>query len=283
MCEEKYEKAIITYLDILGFKSRIAKISKESDENKKNKLIEEIDDLLNVMESITKRDSRGNTSKIDLKVTSFSDLVVRSYYYENEGEFHEILHTELSELKRIQRDLVMEGIFIRGAVTIGQIFHRQENKKDKKRVVFGEGLIRAYKMESEKTIYPIIMIDQNIIDKYKQNTNEPRHKFYLAFNETSPHDILIRTKTQKCFINYLSPYLEKFNVRDSTFINTHKNQILNQITENREDLGILNKYFWLANYHNHIVDKYFNKEEEIVISCSELFDRDYFQKALWDK
>lgn len=55
---------------------------------------------------------------------------------------------------------------LRGGITIGELFIDNS-------IVWGTGLIKAYKMENEIAIYPRILVSQellNIYDSYKQKT-----------------------------------------------------------------------------------------------------------------
>jgi hypothetical protein len=57
----------------------------------------------------------------------------------------------------LQRGLLCLGVRTRGGIAFGRLFHRRD-------MVFGEGLVRAYRLESEIAIYPRAVIDDKIID-----------------------------------------------------------------------------------------------------------------------
>lgn len=85
-------------------------------------------------------------------MTSFSDNVVVSIPYDADRVL-----SSLESLAKIQLGLAMEGFFLRGAVTIGLLFHDDE-------IVFGPALNRAYQLESKTAIYPRVLLDGECSD-----------------------------------------------------------------------------------------------------------------------
>jgi hypothetical protein len=85
--------------------------------------------------------------------SSFSDHAVASQPFHAIGDCQELLLS----LGRMQVGIAAMGFFIRGAVTIGDLYHDRE-------VVFGPGLVRAYDLESNTAIYPRIVLDPNVVE-----------------------------------------------------------------------------------------------------------------------
>ncbi len=74
--------------------------------------------------------------------------VTHDPYHSGEG----LLYWELLDLVHVQAELVREGVLLRGALTIGDIFIKDA-------ITFGPALIRAYELESTVAITPRVIID----------------------------------------------------------------------------------------------------------------------------
>jgi len=133
-----YRERLVAYVDILGFKQLIdqvdaGKLSPES-----------ISDILRTVRS-NARVARRHYA------TNVSDSIVMSGPLTTDG-----LESIISALQRLTTRLLRSGIFLRGALTRGTLFHNENS-------VFGQGLIRAYQTESELAIYPRILITEDLV------------------------------------------------------------------------------------------------------------------------
>src|SRR5260370_36879496 len=141
----KYRDCLISYFDILGFKSMI-----------KSWAPNQIDIALTELLSLSSHDShlRRATRR---GLSTFSDHVVRTVELEDLDD-DQILATvefELSEIQHVQANLAAKGVFVRGAVTRGPIHIDEE-------VVFVPALVRGYDLEQKTAIYPRIVFDEEI-------------------------------------------------------------------------------------------------------------------------
>lgn len=146
------EEKLVAFLDVLGFKELLKE--KDRIELYFNKVI----DILKALKNVN--------SKSELEYALISDSVVVSFPYggdlENVNEF-------LIALGRIQAELCLENIWLRGAVTVGEIT-MQENSGSQ--VVFGKALSDAYTLESEYAKYPRILIDPRVFGKLNTNRED---------------------------------------------------------------------------------------------------------------
>lgn len=88
------------------------------------------------------------------QITSFSDNVIISEPVEGPN-----FHLLLFRLGYMQVIASWSGLLIRGAITIGDLVHDDL-------VVFGPALNRAYELESQRAIYPRIILDPDIGDTF---------------------------------------------------------------------------------------------------------------------
>ena len=139
----KYTIALITYLDILGFRSLVTGRSASH--------------IKAVLESLRQESMPDDdlAQLYSMKYFNFSDNVVRVTNLLARGNvtnptgllFHEVLG-----IVHMQARLATEGVLIRGSVTVGKIYTGHG-------LIFGEGLNRAYELESQVARYPRIVID----------------------------------------------------------------------------------------------------------------------------
>ena len=129
----------------------------------------------------------------------------------------------------MQAALIQEGIFIRGAMVHGEIYHSDT-------LVGGDGLIRAYHIESKVAVYPRIIVDQSYIKAARTASqhlvgNNERIMYYLKPDFDN---------------NYFLDYLKMDN---QTFKDTHKRKVDEAIEKNKFRFKVLEKFIWCKTYH----------------------------------
>lgn len=167
---KNYQYRLIAYIDILGFKNIIKRkdineilksLKTFQEEGIKDSFYEGFvkneHNLKDIPEE-KKKEALDAVSKQDRQVSIFSDLIVISY--SNHKEYIEWnIHEILDQIHWLQDRLIFHKILIRGGITFDRLFHNG-------RLCFGDGLIRAYELESKIATYPRVIIDPNIL-KYK--------------------------------------------------------------------------------------------------------------------
>lgn len=142
------EDRLVAFLDVLGFKELLD--DKKRIELYFNKIIK----ILRTLKTVE--------GKSEIEYALISDSVVLSFPFRNRLQN---LNEFLTALGRIQAELCLENIWLRGAVTIGSI---KMQRIGGNQVVFGKGLSEAYIMESKHAKYPRILIDPKIIKRLKR-------------------------------------------------------------------------------------------------------------------
>lgn len=165
----KYEDCYCLFLDILGFKSLIESIEKETDKSDAifNKTIAALKTISRGVGYNEKIVIKGKTTDSSRKVTQFSDSVVISY---QKGELDGSgLFSIIADVHMLQLELIRSQIFLRGAITRGDLYHDQS-------FVFGPAFIEAVELEKLAN-YPRVIISQEIVSEAKihiGNRNEER-------------------------------------------------------------------------------------------------------------
>lgn len=177
---------------------------------------------------------------------SFSDLVVRCTEIGVEPSWFILLMGELHYLAARQVGLAAEGVLLRGAVSMGDLLVDPAES-----LVFGPALVRSYDLERKQAVYPRIVIDRNLaLDANKT--------FQNAFE-----NLIRRADDGTYFLDYLCGLLTvqfdppvAADVRER-IVRDHRKTIevaLND-TSVRKDESIIQKYRWLALYHNAAVHR----------------------------
>lgn len=91
-----------------------------------------------------------HTAQKDLEVSVFSDCVAISAESDNP---HDVIWTAI----HLQSSLLVLGILTRGGISKGKLVHKDD-------LLYGDGMIKAYKLESKAAVYPRILVGQELIE-----------------------------------------------------------------------------------------------------------------------
>jgi hypothetical protein len=150
---DAYETRYCAFVDILGFTSVIADLEKGSIT---------FDYLREVLSSVHEPPPSffAIHEGHDLRAQSISDAVCLSASCTASGLSHLFFSLELLTV-----ELLKKGIFLRGGIVRGNLFHDD-------RMVFGSALVQAYRIESMIARFPRIMIASDVRNDaahYQQN------------------------------------------------------------------------------------------------------------------
>jgi len=130
----------------------------------------------------------------------------------------------------LQRFLIQEGLFIRGAICYGSLYFSED-------FICGTGIISAYKLENEISIFPRVIIAESFLHAIEEDSL-PEYSF---IDEIIDFDF-----DNHAFINYLIDYIDY-----EAFLPTHKQVIERRLSEHKNNPRILQKYQWCKTYHNN--------------------------------
>ena len=135
-----YERRLVIYFDVLGWKDRIERAGRNP-----SRIAE-----LKMISAVFAFDQRGAFGEEGGLLTSFSDNVVISLPYKADT-----IQMVLEGIGKVQLGAAIWGFFVRGAVTIGDLYHDA-------RSVFGPALVRGYELESRHAKSPRIILDPDV-------------------------------------------------------------------------------------------------------------------------
>lgn len=135
-----YERRVVVFYDILGWRSEIRKAGTEP---------AKIGNLRRLLLAHTRVLRMPTDAPVN--VSTFSDNIVISTPVDPQNISHFLRAMAVMQLLTAAHDFLL-----RGGVTIGDIYHDEE-------VVFGPGLNRAYELESEVADVPRIVLDSEVM------------------------------------------------------------------------------------------------------------------------
>lgn len=254
--QHNYKQCVVAFIDILGFKTHIK--SENMNENILHFLYQ-----IRGKNSSFKYDLRSEgewvTGKIDLNITSFSDHIIISipilpekYPGQSEKSLLFSLFIEINQfISWIYYMGLRRGIILRGAIAIGEMYIDLDNN-----LVFGGPLVEAIENEIKLAIYPRIIIAKSLLDYIHSLKKTKQSKYY--------NDRFVEPSIQRDFDGmFYFHYLHlPFCLNDSKELIIIKTTIETNIKNNKENLGALSKWRWLAIYFNNTLKHWQHKENK---------------------
>lgn len=155
--DKSFDDYVIAYIDFWGVK----KIMENPDES--YDFLQIIQFLLSKTENVAEAIHYQNGIK-SFEIKIFSDNVVIAQKIDET-----VLGDQIIGIINIVWSLqfwalVQFGLFLRGGITIGELFINKD-------IVWGTGLIEAYKMENGLAIFPRVLVSQMVFEKYDAKLN----------------------------------------------------------------------------------------------------------------
>lgn len=242
---EGYEPAIVSFIDVLGFRSLLD-----------TRHAHDIRDVLLQLREFTAPIEERPTRRVkDARLLSrafadsVSDAVVRVRVFDtqyNDGAFfHEVL-----DLLHAQVECIRHGVVIRGGLAIGNAHVGLEGKGP----VFGPAMVRAYEIETNEAIYPRIVVDtaayQSFLDDARLRKQDHRLEEELRYV-----DRMLRIDADgKRFIDYLAASESEFDDPSGYFLFLDSHAELVRAKLATTTARVREKFEWLGAYHNSVVD-----------------------------
>jgi hypothetical protein len=158
-----YETRYCAFVDILGF-SRLVEGLRDGSTS-----FMALRDLLTRLQKPMRYWNREDDAEPDFRAQSISDAVAMSTKPNIAG-----LDRLFFALEILSIDLLAQGFFVRGAVVKDRLYH-DEN------VVFGEALVKAFRLEREVVRYPRLMVTREVVADVLEYKNHHYHGNYFDF------------------------------------------------------------------------------------------------------
>lgn len=272
-----YENRLIAFIDILGFKE-IVKQS-ETDSSKVDLIYSVLDylkdwevskswdlRLIEIEEDAQKKgienfDIRGKTNS-----TSFSDSIVVSVKVDE--NVNEMTSTLIVNLAYIGAILLEKGILFRGGLTIGNVIHNENG------TVFGQGLIDAYKLESNSAKYPRIILSDKLLRQlnYPLESKRNRYPYHQYINRFEDGCVGFH---QMIYFQVVESWTEMTDPKLKTSLEKVRKVIVAGLDNSFERPDVFEKYNWLKKQYDKLIilndfDFKTKSEENIKMKIREL-------------
>jgi len=151
----EYKNRIVAFVDILGFKNLVLSLKNDP------ALHEKVYLALSKIKSVYTHSQSGHTAQSDLEVSIFSDSIVISSEMASISNIFSVIWT----CGWLQAQLFGISILTRGGISQGLTVHEKD-------IIYGEGMINAYKIESSAAVYPRIVLDPKISQSLNSNIKD---------------------------------------------------------------------------------------------------------------
>ncbi len=242
--------SIVCAIDILGFSQMIVD---SCNNGTGSQLLQEINYLINKNKQciIPNKYSQG-------KIKIYTDNMVVGYPIKGDGE--QELDEILDNVSEYQFNLSLEGLFVRGGVSVGDFYINED-------IVFGPALLDAHNTESKLALYPRIILDDKTVAKLQK---------YINYYDVAPqHNKILIDNDGQWFLNYLNTIFKYYTECNNEYeferiqlelLLKHKEKIEEMLNIHQENIKVWDKYVWTANYHNYFCDLHFPDEKQLKIS-----------------
>nr|WP_321453526.1 hypothetical protein [uncultured Carboxylicivirga sp.] len=248
-----YENRIVLFLDILGFKKIIDETISKSKESID---VENVDRTLFLIETINEmtKEAQAASKETSKSVTQFSDSIVISFKADDKKEIPKLF----INLQRLIAKLVAREVLCRGAISYGQLYHKNN-------LVFGPALVDAYETESKAALYPRVILDKSVLEVMKYNYSMESKYSYRKITFDANIDSYLKADTDdKFYVDYFVGTMMFF--RDEELFKVYKNlrkMITDGLRYKNPNINI--KYGWMKNKYNKLKESLerLNQEEEL--------------------
>lgn len=218
-----YWNKVTVFVDLLGFKSLVWK--NESYWALQANILPTLRQLESLADCNNAKDFTILANQ--RQVTTFSDSIVLSYSAVGAIKF--LAH----DLATVVRTILGNGLLFRGGIAFGKLHHIDKT-------VVGDGLIRAYEIESKEAIHPRIVVDGPVIRILRRLLAPP---FAEAYEIELYNRALFRDTDKRYIVDIAHlPGLDNCIAQVRSIIE-HADRTSSQV---------LRKINWLETYHTRI-------------------------------
>lgn len=219
----------VAFLDVLGFKELVSR--------------RRVDTLETYFTTISETLTVIRNDKKNIKSLLVSDSIILV-----SPDTTEDFKTLLRAIQTIQARLSLKNIWIRGAISFGEIYYNEISN-----IIVGKGLINSYLLEREAK-YPRVIVDTAIIPKIAEN----RQTFYETVNPSYKDFETDKLKLIHSWHKYIpeDSFFVAYGhriildaVRDRNLYSIHSLVLKNLYADQRN----YDKYLWVRNYFMDIM------------------------------
>jgi|SRR5579859_3240480 len=232
-----YAERYCGFVDILGFRQLVNGLSAEGEEwQSMRRLLERLHnppkDLMSHHEL---------TAGSDIRIQSISDAIAISTLPTPGG-----LYQMFNVLEDVALTFLIGGYFVRGAIVKGMLYHDEK-------MVFGEALTEAYRLESEIVRFPRIMVARKVaIEAMSHPVVGLNFKLHLKRAEDGPYflDVLHKMVVKYKIETSQGEPLGGTDLQEFEFYIGCAESIQRRYDESADNPRHFEKVLWFARYWN---------------------------------
>ena len=172
----------------------------------------------------------------------FSDTLVLAAPVEEHGGEEAAIGGLVLQAAWLQLELVSAGFFVRGGLSLGRMHLRDG-------LVFGPALVEAYELESRRAVHPRVILSVGVDKSQRADLG-----FHDEPSRSPQAALLLCDGDGHTFINYLGLLFVGPNDPLPGLVE-HRDMVISRLGQQRGDKRRWEKYRWVAEYHNAIVDR----------------------------
>lgn len=261
----EYEYRVVAFIDILGFKEMIKVTEFEKSRLKllydtllflkgKEKASEWNLQYIEIEEDAQKKGIEKFDISGKISCSCFSDSIIISVQLNQ--DINEVVSTLITNLSFIGAKLIMDGILLRGAITIGNVIHTDNG------IVMGQALIDAYQLETNIAKNPRTVLSDKLLSQlnypiYKRSDRYPYHQYLDRFD-----DGCVGFHQMKYF-EVLQSWDEMDAANLKAALKKVKTTIIEGLDSSFERIDIHNKFQWLKQEYDKLIILEENLKEKI--------------------
>jgi hypothetical protein len=252
--------SVVAFLDVLGFQE-IARAAERAGaaQDLLCRLRTALTDAHQHLDDSTLPGSDLWPSRLSV-VKAFTDNIVIGYPIRTNAESE--LGSMMRQVSWYQFSMVLAGFFVRGAISIGDLFVDDL-------MVFGDGLLDAHHGEANLARDPRIILTPSAVEAIREHI-----RYYQEPSSAPQCDDLVQDADGQWFVNYLDVVIcavpEHAPFYDE--LRKHKEIVEGRLVEFRSQPSIFSKYAWVAGYHNWWCSQhshYFDEKYKIPLNLFE--------------
>lgn len=278
------EDRVVAWIDILGFSEQLAGANTPEKLREVYLRLLRVQDYFDLPTASDDPDEQAEQNTVyGREVLAVSDgLVLTASLNSEAGKMmtpYDLLMSFVGEILEAQAFCAIHGIFLRGGISKG-LFYFKDN------ILLSPALVRAYKLESKKAVFPVILIDREVVKalralygrKHYSKDADPSLSYFLDFESPNKEkgdslyflDYLAhlsspgshgwhKDEDRKAFI------AEKDSKKRQKIFNAshtaatvqamgwHKEEVV-KAYDAADDPKVKAKYQWIIDYHNSTVE-----------------------------
>ncbi len=156
------DNQLVLFADIIGFSNAVMENKNVTQDDKDIPIV----NLHVIYSQFIEKYSTERQEKMGIKFLWVSDSIIVSTPKENANQLFAVLVD-------ITNTLYCAGLLLRGAITLGKIYHEHN--------IWGPAFIRAVRIEANIAVYPRVLLQKGVYQRLDIN---PRFKDYIETSET---------------------------------------------------------------------------------------------------